>query len=147
MHSLVLISWLLSANKSSHPNVFGHQFSKLLAQFLCTMSEHKSPVTHYLGLDSTDTCNLIHFSHRPNLIHIACAQISNIVFTICPIFPTNCGSLKFKVKVVHPRIVSKMDDPSNVSCRSNDFVNQVNNLLCYLRKLTLRMEHNLFHSF
>jgi hypothetical protein len=44
-------------------------------------------------------------------------------------------------------ISSQMEDASDIICRRNDFVGQVNSLLCYFRKLTSCVKYRLFHSY
>ena len=44
-------------------------------------------------------------------------------------------------------ISSKMEDASDIICRRNDFVGQVNSLLCYFRKLTSCVKYRFFRSY
>ena len=44
-------------------------------------------------------------------------------------------------------ITSQMEDSSDIIGRRNDFVGQVNNLLCYFRKLTSCVKNRLFRSY
>ena len=44
-------------------------------------------------------------------------------------------------------ISSQMEDALDIVCRRNDFVGQVNNLLCYFRKLTSCVKYRLFRSY
>ena len=44
-------------------------------------------------------------------------------------------------------ITSQTGDESDIISRKNDFVGQVNNMLCYFRKLTSCVKYKLFHSY
>ena len=44
-------------------------------------------------------------------------------------------------------ISSQMEDTFDIVCRRNDFVGQVNNLLCYFRKLTSCVKYRLFRFY
>jgi hypothetical protein len=44
-------------------------------------------------------------------------------------------------------ISSQMEDAADITNRRNDFVGQVNNLLCYFRKLTSHVKYRLFRSY
>ena len=44
-------------------------------------------------------------------------------------------------------ITSRLDDASDISARRNDFIGQVNNMLCYFRKLTSCVKYRLFRSY
>ena len=44
-------------------------------------------------------------------------------------------------------ISAQMEDASDIICRRNDFIGQVNNLLCYFRKLTSCVKYRLFRSY
>ena len=44
-------------------------------------------------------------------------------------------------------ISSQMEDALDIICRRNDFVGQVNSLLCYFRKLTSCVKYRLFRSY
>jgi hypothetical protein len=44
-------------------------------------------------------------------------------------------------------ISSQMEDAADITNRRNDFVGQVNNLLCYFRKLTSHVKYILFRSY
>ena len=71
------------------------------------------------------------------------SHLNNCVFTV------NKQPIEFVESFKHLGhvITSNFEDDSDISNRRNDFIGQVNNMLCYFRKLTSFVKYRLFRSY
>ena len=71
------------------------------------------------------------------------SHLNNCVFTV------NKQPIEFVESFKHLGhvITSNFEDDSDISNRRNDFIGQVNNMLCYFRKLTSFVKYSLFRSY